>query len=581
MSQPQQQYPSRAYSPLQSSPSPLNGPYGSAPPNKRQRLSPNPQSPYNSPSMANIALPNQVYSASYPGPRPYGQPTHPTYNTFNPQPVNQHQYQPPPPQQPQQVGNMGPPSKPVEKDRPTDMNELSDVLLGSGVDLKAEEAALMSRYSPDNSHVGNSFGSAQLGSASNPAHNSFNVYSQKVPGGRDSFYGAGALNQPAVPHQSAEEMAEAAKKQGLRRKAEMDQYHLSNPFLSTSTLHRKLSSKARNERVQIPQGGLYHAQGKQEVQQIVFGPDKHERLVTLKGEDLLNHDAPLVDILTLISLATEERLHSIIEDAAALAVERRRGSNGVVPPEFLDIAAVNGAVEAATGLPTPGNSAVSPKANPLKRSYSDANQPSTPLTNGDHPPSKPSDPHPNPLTAGLRDSFLAERKAEEARLAKRRRKEAAADNADSNGPSSGTATPGLLGDKAPDIDLKKMPTKKELKKISENRISDAQQLVATSNSLSMALGGKVPSWMTSAAKPTNPMLPKANAAGAGASQSTKGGGKGAAGAGSGLPRARVFDFREDGAKGVGIQLRDLVFVLDGERKERRALAKAFARFKDG
>ncbi|KAL8719885.1 MAG: hypothetical protein Q9225_003182 [Loekoesia sp. 1 TL-2023] len=579
MSQPQQQYPPRTFSPLQSSPSPHNGPYGQPPPNKRQRLSPNPQSPYNSPSMANIALPNQVFSSPYTGPRPYSQQAHPTYNTFNPQPLpqQQQQQQPSPAQQPPPTGNMGPPSKPVEKDRPTDMNELSDVLMGSGVDLKEEEAALLNRYNQDASNMGNSFGSAQSGPTSNPAHSSFNTYSQNVPGSRDSFYGAGTLNQHAVPYQSAEEMAEIARKRGVRRKAEMEQYHLNNPFLFTGKLRQKMSAKARNERVQIPQGGLYHAQGQQEVQQIVVGPDKHERLVTLKGEDLLNHDAPLVDILTLISLATEERLHAIIEDAAALAVERRRGSNGVVPPEFLDVAAVNGAVDAATGLPTPGNSAVSPKANPLKRSYSDANQSPAPIINGNHASSQSSNPPPNPLTAGLRDSYLAERKAEEERLAKRRRKEAA-DNADGTASSaapSGAATPGLLGDKAPDIDLKKMPTKKELKKLSENRISDAQQAAATSSSLSMALGGKVPSWMT-ASKPTNPMLPKVNT-NTMASQSKTGNRDNP---GSGLPRARQFDFREDGAKGVGIQLRDLMFVMDGDRKERKALARAFLRLKD-
>lgn len=246
------------------------------------------------------------------------------------------------------------------------MNELSDVLMGSGVDLKEEEAALF-RYSQDTPNLGNSFGHTQPAPSNNPAHSHVNHYSPNVPGSRDSFYGAGTFSQPATQYQSAEAMAEAAKKQGIRRKAEMEQYHLSNPFLYTGKLRQRMTVKARNERVQIPQSGLYHAQGQQEVQQIVMGPDKHERLVALKGEDLLNHDAPLVDILTLISLATEERLHSLIEDAGALAVERRRGASGVVPAEFLDVAAVNGEVETATGLPTPGNSAVSPKANPLKR----------------------------------------------------------------------------------------------------------------------------------------------------------------------------------------------------------------------
>lgn len=194
------------------------------------------------------------------------------------------------------------------------------------------------------------------------------------------------------------------------------------------------------------------------------------------------------------------------------------------------------------------------------------------------PPEHPTLPF-NPLTSGLRDSFLAERKAEEERLTKRRRKEAATAASTADTPSSsGAATPGLLGDTPPEMDFKKPPTKKELKKQNENRMSDAQQAKATSGALNMALGGrKQPSWMTgAAAKPTNPMLPKVDT-----NTGATGGEKGKAGAddmlGKGLPRVRGFDFREDGKKGVGIQVRDLVFVMDWERKERRALAKAFLR----
>lgn len=262
---------------------------------------------------------------------------------------------------------MGPPLKPPEKDRPTDMNELSDVLQGSGVDLKDEEAALLENFNQKAPNVGNTFAFNQASPKGNPTYNSSNYYSHNVPGGKDTFYGAGTLNQPAVPYQSADEMAEAARKRGLRRKHEMAQYHLNDPFLWTAKIQQKMQLRTRNERVHLPKVGHYLSQGQAEVQKIVFGPDKHEKLVTLKGQDLLNHDAPLADMLTLISLAAQERTCAIIEDAAALAVERRRSSHGVVPREFLDVAEINGAAETATGLPTPGNSAVSPKSNPLKR----------------------------------------------------------------------------------------------------------------------------------------------------------------------------------------------------------------------
>lgn len=337
--------------------------------------------------MANIALPNQVYSgqSQYNGPRSYGQPGHTAYNTFNPQPLS---HQPPPHQQqqqqmsqqtnpyaiqqPQQSGNMGPPSKPVDKDRPTDMNELSDVLMGSGVDLKEEEAALLSKHNQDSSFLTNgahSFDSYGSGTTVNPAHSSYNTYSQNAPGGRDTFYGAGSFNQPAISYQTAKDRAEAERKARARKRAEMAQYHLNEPFLMGLRVSNLMRQKANKAHLQVRMEGLYHPQGQQEGQQLyVCGPDKHDRLVTLKGEDLLNHDAPMVDLISLLSLAAEERLRTVIEDAAALAKERRSNSHGIVPPQFLDIAAVNGpAAETTNGLPTPGNSAVSPKANPLKR----------------------------------------------------------------------------------------------------------------------------------------------------------------------------------------------------------------------
>lgn len=68
-------------------------------------------------------------------------------NTMN----NASQSSAPPPTMSNQAGSMGPPSRP--NDKPTDMNELSDVLLGSGVDLREEEAALMNRRNATQQYV--------------------------------------------------------------------------------------------------------------------------------------------------------------------------------------------------------------------------------------------------------------------------------------------------------------------------------------------------------------------------------------------------------------------------------------------
>lgn len=409
--QQQQQYPPRVFSPPGRTASPQHGPPYSFPPNKRQRISPNPQSPYSSPGLQNIALPNQVFSSPYYGAQHNGGPpnhsystnhnygnqqssSHPNqqspgyspnnpygsggpytpnsnYNTMNYPPSQQ--YAPPAqsaaPSQPAPTGTMGPPSRPTT-DKPTDINELGDVLAGSGVDLREEEAALLAYGRPgqqrqDTAYGGSSFNS--FGSSySTPADN---FYSSNVPGDRKSFYGAGTFNQPAVPYVSAEEIAAADRKKALRRKAEIKSYHLNDPFLFGGSLSNRLLRQAQSMQVQVPQTGLLSNVSRQNVphQLLVHGPDKNENLKLVKGESLLHAEGPYVEILTLLSLAAEERMRGLVEDAATLAKGRRIGSHGMVPVELTDLATGEGATETANGLPTPGNSAVSPKANPLKR----------------------------------------------------------------------------------------------------------------------------------------------------------------------------------------------------------------------
>lgn len=184
MSQQQQQYPSyppRAYSPQQRTASPLTGSYPpplhppssnpsnstvppSRPPSEYNKGAIQPVYPangtpqYGSPGPANITLPNQVFSSPYYGAQPNGgQPTHnygssTSYPPHSPHTPYTSQYSstayqapPPIPSTPQhdmsiRGGAMGPPSRP--SDKPTDINDLGDVLAGSGVDLREEEAAM-------------------------------------------------------------------------------------------------------------------------------------------------------------------------------------------------------------------------------------------------------------------------------------------------------------------------------------------------------------------------------------------------------------------------------------------------------
>ena len=413
----QQQYvaPQRTFSPLPRTDSPHNGPHGPYGSIKRQAMSPPNHSPYGSPSMANIQLPNQVFSAPYYGGQPngnqpypsynpkpnYGSPANATNNSSNPYPAQQSpsyntnpQYnvnnfygsgaavngssnysttnspQPPAPSQSGTAGRMGPPERPV--DRPTDINELGDVMVGSGIDLREEEAALLNSYNKATNQQQQQ-STNQVGNAWNNYGPSYmppkeNFYSSNVTGDRNSFYGGGSFNQQPAPEQSAEEIAAANKERAIRRRAEIHSYHLNNPFLSSGCVHRRLTKQAQEAHVQTPASGLLKSQpghGRREI--VLQGPDKNEVMKVVQDEDLLQEGAPLVELISLISLAAEERIRALVEDAATLAKGRRIGSHGVIPLDLTDLAAGNESSGAVPSTSKPANGASPPKANLLKR----------------------------------------------------------------------------------------------------------------------------------------------------------------------------------------------------------------------
>lgn len=203
-------------------------------------------------------------------------------------------------------------------------------------------------------------------------------------------------------------------------------------------------------------------------------------------------------------------------------------------------------------------------------SYAETNKPITPSAS--EPATPTSIQYPNYVAQALQKITKDERAHEEERLAKRRRRAA---KADTNG--TGSPTTGLLGDVAPDVDTKKGNKNKEA---AAKKVNEAAQHAATTKTMNMALGlgsRATPSWMKKGADTThsNPFLPNKTKTGP---QGSKGGASGANGAGSDLPKSRVFgQFREDKETGSGIQLRDVVSVLEHDRKERRALQRAYSR----
>lgn len=185
------------------------------------------------------------------------------------------------------------------------------------------------------------------------------------------------------------------------------------------------------------------------------------------------------------------------------------------------------------------------------------------------------------MIQGLQKGAQDERAAEEERLAKRRQR-AAAKQAAEESSTAGTVAPDAsatgAGQLAPMPDTKKPGTKKEQRKKDEAKATEAQQHAATNKTMNMALGlggalgGRKLAWMSGGTGGSS------NFPRPGANQATKAAAKNAAPAGSSLPAGRKWgEFREDKEGGAGIQLRDLVSVLENDGKDRRALIRAQAR----
>lgn len=245
-----------------------------------------------------------------------------------------------------------------------DLNQLQDVLQGSGIDIAQEDAALINSFRQQEDTAG---GGTSSGTSYQPS-NQPNLYALNVPGGKDSFYGAGSFNQPAVPLRDPDEERAEIEKKAKRVLAEQKQYHLNAPFLNVGWVKKRLTDMANTTKVKSTTSGvLMPGPNAQPVSMWVHGQDGHEKLVKLRGEELLYSDSPLTEILTLISLATQERMRVIIEDAAVVAKSRKTKSLGIVPAEMIELANKSEAKEVEAALPTSTERVVTPRSQGLKR----------------------------------------------------------------------------------------------------------------------------------------------------------------------------------------------------------------------
>ncbi|KAJ5578766.1 uncharacterized protein N7459_007730 [Penicillium hispanicum] len=551
---PQQQFSTQPFSPPVSSPSPhsaspVNG-AAAPPPSKRPRLSPLPpsqsQSPYASPSFGAMQLPQG----------------HPPMNGTAPSSMPPTPVAPPP----APPGTMGPPSRPADKT--TDAAELTDVLASSGIDVREEEAFLTRSFSGPNAQaqppprgpqqpqpppMNTSFTSQASTAGTLSASSSFGELPQIKPAiPQESFTSEPASQNPVPfkdPNEPTREDTEAARR---------SQYHLQEPFLLAKLLEQKIQKRGFDLGVRIPSEGLFHPVPGRPQPIEVTGPDGSS--VVRTGQTILNQEgAPLVDILNLMSLSCEERLRGVIDYSSALSRSRRAHSHGVVPAEWQDVAQDAG-------------SHTDNIVTPSKRPRSD------------------NEVVPNPIVKRYRGLASKESSHENKRASKRAKRSASAILGESTGSRSdsaditGSAPSTPIADRAPSFDKKSM-TKKEAKKLMDSKASEAQQhqqsvetaRLATNSMLSGRMFGtkKSYSWLKpggSSSGFSSPSRPPPTPT-TGPEKTSRPGEAPA----TGQAKKRLGTWREDQEKGAGIQVRDILFMLEADGRGIKHVQRGYSK----
>ncbi|KAH4194399.1 hypothetical protein HBH42_097120 [Parastagonospora nodorum] len=598
------QYPQQqqgAYSPpYQQSPTMMSpNMAGGIPPAKRQRLSPNPPSPapYHSPFAQPTYPPSQPQSPYAMSPQFSGHLSVPgSPATQQPPPFHQPQPYPHPngaPQQHAPQGSMPPPKVPYSKTqddaelekpngRDSDVNNLSDVLSGGIVDLRAEEDLLLHSYG--NRNYGASFNSQASGSNTTP-NTSFNNWSQQSSHG--AFQGSGPLSQGLSQEQHEAEFLRKHE-QAARILNESAQQPLTDPFLAANVLRHRIAKRAYETGIQVNVDGLFdkipEKQARDSTRTAQAGQNG-EQIVGLEAASLLNQTAPLVEILSLLTLAAEDRIRTLVEDAYVLSKGRQHTSHGLIPPQLVDIAEVEKSAEEKMVAPvnilgTPWeapDSAVSPTSTANKQPPNVSRLP-TPPTEAPPTPQRTFQNKINHVATLLKRKVADDEKYEKARIAKRQKRQ------------EGTAA--TAADVAPVLSLPppdKM-TKKDKDALKKQNQTDDVLHRKANETASMALGfgkKKKYSWMTGGG-------PVGGAAGGGSGAATpkptaSAGASGTAtpaGAAPAIDKGLVGKKRNFGSPietteiGAKIQIRDLVHVLEHDGREKKTLALMLARLKN-
>lgn len=479
-----------------------------------------------------------------------------------------HQVAPPP----TAPGAMGPPSAPPS--RPVDAADLTDVLTGAGIDVREEEAFLTRSFSGPNAQ-------AQAPQRIQPQALSTSFASQASTAGTLSASSSFGDVKPAIPQDAISAQTPAPFKDPNEptredtQAARRAQYPLQECFLLSKALEQRIQKRGFELGVRIPSEGLFHPIPSRPSSISVMGPDGSSIVRT--GQTILNQEgAPLVDILNLVSLSCEERLRGVIDYSAGLARSRRAHSHGVVPPEYRDMAEPLGPIAGNTATPAKRTSQILRKK---LKSHTDLSG-----NEGPHPETEAASPKPviqRYVSAVGKDSSYENKRAK--KRAKRGANAILGEGAGAEAVDSAVSTP--IPERAPSFDRKTM-SKKEAKKMMDTKASEAQQhqqsvetaRLATNSMLSGRMFGakKTYSWLkpggaaSGFSSPSRPIPPSTPVGGP--EKDSRSGEQTPAG-----QTKRLGTWREDQERGAGIQVRDILFMLETDGRGTKHVQKGYSR----
>jgi hypothetical protein len=475
---------------------------------------------------------------------------------------------------------MPPPPRPNKEEKDEKgVDDVTDVMHGSGINLKDEENLLQSLYT--NRHTAkDSFGTqgSSFGSGTLSGGNSFNMLQGTSFDGQNGNGAlAGTLGQ-SLSQDDVEKEAKRKRELAAREKAERDQHHLNNPFLLGNVLRVRMDKIAKENSVRLDVNGLYLLQQPEPTKVMTNGANT-EGIV--RAGSKIDQGAPYADILSLVSLAAGERIRGLLDDSHALARARRYGDHNRVPPDLADLAIA------------PGNERKNENVQPENITGTEWDRlPDAPGGPEDNDAASAKPQHTISFQSSVNNHFRkiaeADRLAEQARIRKReaRRKAAEAAAADDDGTGliaeddKAAVIPPPAGPEQPKLTKKEqIKQQKEAKNAVEAQSSTSTN--QTANMMAMGKKSKKYAWMNGPSQHTNRFAKPGSVGG-------PGGGSGSGSGGTSTPikkeGARTPTTTEPDNAGIvkwgewkedkGVQMRDWVSVLERDGRERKALQKA-------